>query len=109
MKPQSNSSVGGIVKKEDFAAAVTSLLAEAQVLAASGDLDRAIEQLFALEKKCRLGNDVESLKACVTGMCALCHAGGNWAKLNTTVTTISKRHQQSRHAISAVVAQVPHP
>lgn len=36
-------------------------------------------------------------------MINLCYDKGNWEKLNTTLTTISKRHQQSRHAISAVI------
>ena len=56
MKPSANPSVSGIEKKEDFSEAVASLSAEGQVLAAAGELDRAIELLFALEKKCRLGD-----------------------------------------------------
>mmetsp|Transcript_52543 Transcript_52543/g.104313 ORF Transcript_52543/g.104313 Transcript_52543/m.104313 type:complete len:464 (+) Transcript_52543:63-1454(+) len=96
--------LGGIEKKEDFTEATATLLAESAVLAASGALDKAIESLFALEKKCRLSNDISSLKAVVTGMCQLCFDTKNWAKLNTTITILSKRHQQSRHAISALVA-----
>jgi len=103
MKPEKVSAIAGIEKKEDFAAATAALLAEGGVLAAAGQLDKAVEQLFALEKKCRLGNDIKSLKAVVTGMCQLCKDQGNWAKLSATVATIAKRHQQHRNAITAVL------
>lgn len=53
MKPEKVFSVSGIEKKEDYAEAAATLIAEAGVLAAAGELDRAIETLFALEKKCR--------------------------------------------------------
>lgn len=103
MKPEKVSAIAGIEKKEDFAAATAALLAEAAVMAAAGELDRAIEQLFALEKKCRLGNDIPSLKTVVTGMCQLCKDRVAWDKLSATVATIAKRHQQHRHAITAVL------
>lgn len=106
VKPDKVPVLGGIEKKEDFAEAAATLLAESAVLAASGGLDKAIEQLFAMEKKCRLSNDITSLKSVVTGMCQMCFDAKNWSKLNFTVTIIAKRHQQSRHAISAVVALV---
>jgi 26S proteasome regulatory subunit N5 len=95
--------IAGIEKKEDLTEATHTTIAEAEVLANNGELDRAIEILFALEKKCRLGNDILSLKKVVVGMINICHEKGNWSKLNTTLSTISKRHQQSRHAISAVI------
>lgn len=99
-------SLGGIEKKEDFTEAAASLVAEAGVMASAGELDKAIEQLFALEKKCRLANDISSLKAVVLGMVNVCKAAPtNWPKLNFTITTIAKRHQQSRHAVSAVLEQ----
>jgi ribulose-5-phosphate 4-epimerase/fuculose-1-phosphate aldolase len=106
MKPEKVSAIAGIEKKEDFAAATAGLLAEGGVLAAAGQLDKAIEQLFALEKKCRLGNDINSLKAVVTGMCQLCKDQANWEKLSATIATISKRHQQHRNAITAVLVLV---
>lgn len=95
--------IAGIEKKEDLTEATATTIAEAEVLTKNGELDRAIEILFALEKKCRLGNDILSLKKVVLAMINLCFDNGNWTKLNTTLTTISKRHQQSRHAISAVI------
>jgi 26S proteasome regulatory subunit N5 len=95
--------IAGIEKKEDFTEVALSTIAEAEVLANSGEINRAIEILFALEKKCRLGNDILSLKKVVLAMVNLCYDKGNWEKLNTTLSTIAKRHQQSRHAISAVI------
>ena len=71
-------SVAGIEKKEDFATAVVTLLAEAAVMASAGQLDKAVEQLFALEKKCRLANDISSLKAVAVGMCQLCRDNNAW-------------------------------
>ena len=38
-------------------------------------------------------------------MARLCHAQGDWVKLNSTILTISKRHQQSRHAVAVVLEQ----
>ena len=95
--------VTGIEKKEDFTEAVKTLLAEVGVMAENGELIRGIEMLFALEKKCRLGNDISSLKTVCCGMAQLCFDRGDWEKLNSTLTSISKRHQQSRHAITAVL------
>lgn len=39
---------------------------QATSLAQNGALDRAIEMLLALEKKCRLGNDISNLKDTVS-------------------------------------------
>mmetsp|Transcript_6489 Transcript_6489/g.8394 ORF Transcript_6489/g.8394 Transcript_6489/m.8394 type:complete len:459 (+) Transcript_6489:31-1407(+) len=98
--------IAGIEKKEDLTETTVTTIAEAEVLTNNGEINRAIEILFALEKKCRLGNDILSLKKVVLAMVHLCHDKGNWEKLNTTLTTIAKRHQQSRHAISAVIEKV---
>ena len=106
MKPEKVSAIVGIEKKEDFTAATAALLAESEVLAIAGQLNKAIEQLFALEKKCRLGNDIKSLKTVVTGMCQLCKDQNDWEKLCATVATIAKRHQQHRNAITAMLELV---
>lgn len=97
--------VAGIEKTEDFSELGKIQIAEAQLLANSGELQKAIELLLSLEKKCRLGLDTATLKKTVTAMTLLCRSAGDWNKLNATLIVISKRHQQSKHAISAVVTQ----
>jgi len=108
MKPEKVSAIVGIEKKEDFSATTAALLAESKVLANAGQLNKAIEQLFALEKKCRLGNDIKSLKTVVTGMCQVCKDQNDWEKLCGTIATIAKRHQQHRNAITAMLELVRH-
>lgn len=97
--------VSGIEKTEDFTELAKTQIAEAQLLVDNGELQKAIELLLSLEKKCRLGLDIANLKQTVTAMTLLCRKTGDWDKLNATLLVISKRHQQSKHAISAVVAQ----
>lgn len=97
--------VTGIEKKEDFTEATKTTVAEATSLAQNGALDRAIEMLLALEKKCRLGNDISNLKDTVLAMVTLCREQNNWPKLNATCLAISKRQSQSKHAISVVVTK----
>jgi 26S proteasome regulatory subunit N5 len=48
-------------------------------------LSQAIDFLFTLEKKCRLGNDITNLKVTVVAMCHLCHDQKDWSKLNATL------------------------
>jgi len=103
LKVDKGPSVAGIEKKEDFTELSKVQIAEATVLAENGELDRAIELLLSLEKKCRLGNDIMSLTRTVVAMITLCHERGDWAKLNTTVGIINRRHQQSKHAIIAII------
>lgn len=88
-----------------FSPLLQALIAESVHLLESVGLDETINQLLALEKKCRVYNDFHNLKEVCLHMVKLCMAQKDWAKLNSTLTVISKRRAQSKIAISAVVTE----
>uniref|UniRef100_A0A7S2RAT1 PCI domain-containing protein n=1 Tax=Rhizochromulina marina TaxID=1034831 RepID=A0A7S2RAT1_9STRA len=103
IKADKGPSMTGIEKKEDYSELAGTLVPEATLLSQNGELSKAVDMLLSLEKKCRLGNDVSTLKLTVTTICELCRGQGDWAKLNSALGTIAKRHQQSKYAVMAVV------
>lgn len=68
-------------------------------------LDDAIVALLALEKKCRANNDTHTLKQLCVHMVRLCREKNDWIKLNSTVSVINKRRNQSKFAVTAVVEE----
>lgn len=59
--------------------------------------------LLGLEKKCRVSNDTHSLRQLCVHMVRLCRERNDWIKLNSTVSVINKRRNQSKFALTAVV------
>lgn len=90
--------------KKDFTAELAAAIPESTLIAKERGLDDALTLLLALEKKCRINNDIDNLKEVCLHMVRL--AQRDWAKLNSIVALISKRRAQSKHAIAAVVVEV---
>lgn len=65
----------------------------------------AITFLLLLEKKCRVHNDFLNLKEVCLHMVRLCYTKKDWEKINSTLMVISKRRNQSKVAITAIVAE----
>jgi hypothetical protein len=53
-----------------------------------------LDELFALEKQTRLGNDVKATEAVTTAIIEICRSTNDWKLLNSNVLTISKRRGQ---------------
>lgn len=100
---------GQLIQKKDCTAAVAAGLPEAKSLAQAGKLPEAVELLLGLEKLARMGNDVPSLKEVVLYTVRLIREQNDWEQLNATLTQLSKRRQQNKAAITAMVQEAMGP
>jgi len=74
-------------------------------LAESGKLQEAIDKLFVLEKQTRNASDLPSTTRLVKEITQLCYDAGDHALLNSSVSTLSKKHGQLKVAIQSMVEQ----
>lgn len=96
---------GQLIQKKDCTAAVKAALPEAKSLAQAGKLADAVELLLNIEKQARMGNDIPSLKEVVIYTVKLVREHDDWELLNATLTQLSKRRQQNKAAITAMVQE----
>lgn len=99
--------IGGIQieLKKDYSAEVKLAITESIEIANKSGLDEAFVLLLALEKKCRLGNDVTSLKEICLHIVRLAREKQDWDRLNSIISTLNKRRAQSKAAVSAIVQE----
>ena len=90
------------VVKKDFSSELPPLKAEAQTIATERSLEEAITLLLNFEKKCRLNNDLSSLKDVCLFIVQLCKEKEDWVRLNSSLIMISKRRAQNKYAVSAI-------
>ncbi|KAF8898941.1 hypothetical protein BD779DRAFT_1637987 [Infundibulicybe gibba] len=93
-------------QEKDFTPEVTALLPEAAELAKSGKLQEALDRLFALEKQTRNASDLASTTRLVKAVAEHCYEARNYDLLNSSVTTLSKKHGQLKAAVQALVELV---
>jgi 26S proteasome regulatory subunit N5 len=94
---------GQIEEKIDLSKEVEQKIPQAQTLVDQGQLKEALALLFALEKKCRTGNDTPSLvKVCVASL-QHCKDVGDMEVLLTTLETLCTRRSQKTQAIKSLV------
>ncbi|KAG7415216.1 PCI domain-containing protein [Fusarium sp. MPI-SDFR-AT-0072] len=97
----------GVLKPEkDFSKEVDQQLPEAEKLAASGNLQGAIEKLAALEKQTRQASDLASTSRVLITIVTLCKNAGDWSLLNDQTLVLSKKHSQLKQAITKMVQTV---
>ncbi|KAF9775542.1 hypothetical protein IL306_006331 [Fusarium sp. DS 682] len=97
----------GVLKPEkDFSKEVDKQLPEAEKLAASGNLQGAIEKLAALEKQTRQASDLASTSRVLIAIVTLCKNAGDWSLLNDQTLVMSKKHSQLKQAITKMVQTV---
>ena len=68
-------------------------------------LASAIDLLMGLEKQCRVGNDLTTLKRVVLHSVQLCKKCGDYEKLIDTLNFIVKRRSQKNAAITEIVKE----
>lgn len=90
-------------KKNDYGERFAQVLPEAKAKAAAGQLNAAVEQLMALEKQCRLANDISTLRAVASAIMELIGEKQDWPMLKETLLVLAKRRGQRSGAIIAVV------
>jgi 26S proteasome regulatory subunit N5 len=94
---------GELEEKVDLSEKTSAKLEQSQALAQSGQLTEALALLAALEKKCRVGNDNESLvKACEASL-QYCKDANDSDTLISTLQTLATRRSQKMQAIRALV------
>ncbi|OBZ79449.1 26S proteasome non-ATPase regulatory subunit 12 [Grifola frondosa] len=90
-------------QEKDLTKEVDALLPETKALAESGKLQDALDKLYALEKQSRNASDMASTVRLVKAALELCYAARNLELLNSSISTLSKKHGQLKTAIQAMV------
>ncbi|GMI16680.1 hypothetical protein TrLO_g10843 [Triparma laevis f. longispina] len=97
---------GQFEEKKDLTGDADVKIPQADSLAAStGGLASAIDLLMGLEKQCRVGNDLTTLKRVVLHSVQLCKKCGDYEKLIDTLNFIVKRRSQKNAAITEIVKE----
>ncbi|KAI5467832.1 PCI domain-containing protein [Mariannaea sp. PMI_226] len=92
--------------EKDFSKEVDQQLPEAEKLAASNNLQGAIEKLVALEKQTRQASDLASTSRVLISIVTLCKNAGDWSLMNDQTLVLSKKHSQLKQAITKMVQTV---
>ncbi|WAO85627.1 Hypothetical protein NCS54_00287400 [Fusarium falciforme] len=99
-------SEGALKPEKDFSKEVDQQLPEAEKLAASNNLQGAIEKLAALEKQTRQASDLASTSRVLIAIVTLCKNAGDWSLMNDQTLVLSKKHSQLKQAITKMVQTV---
>jgi len=91
--------------QEDFSAKVEALLPEQIKNAKSGKLEEAIENILALEKQTRQGEDYHSTTKLATTIVKLCFEAQDWKRLNDNLQLLAKRRGQLRTVVQDFVKE----
>ncbi|KAH9937230.1 PCI domain-containing protein [Fomitopsis serialis] len=90
-------------QERDFTKEVDELLPETRSLAQAGKLQEALDKLFAFEKQTRNASDAASTIRLVKEISQLCYDARNYALLNSSINTLSKKHGQLKASTQAMV------
>ena len=96
---------GQLEERIDLSVETDAKLTQAASLVGTGQLREALALLSALEKKCRVGNDTESLvRVCEASLqhCYDCH---DYEQLILTLQTLATRRSQKTKAVKALVSK----
>jgi len=88
---------------EDFSKDVEELLSKADNLKAAGRVEQAVEELLALEKKCRQSSDGISTSKLLCKICQLYYDVKEWSKLREYIVLLSKKRGQLKRATTDMV------
>jgi 26S proteasome regulatory subunit N5 len=94
---------GELEEKVDLTPETDAKLDHSAQLAKGGQLKEALAILTALEKRCRVGNDVVNLVRVCEASLQHCKDAGDDEMLRTTLQTLSTRRSQKQAAIKALV------
>lgn len=98
-----SASEGQLEEKVDFGKETDETLKNAETLVSSGSLQDALQLLFAMEKRCRTGNDNANLARVCKAAVVSCQTAGDHEAVLNTLTTLSTRRSQKMSAITALV------
>jgi len=95
---------GQLEERADLSAETESKLAQSASLVQAGQLREALALLAALEKRCRVGNDVDSLVKVCEASLNHCKEVGDDEALVQTLQTLATRRSQKTKAVKALVS-----
>ena len=98
-----SASEGQLEEKIDFAKETDETLKNVESLVSAGALQDALQLLYALEKRCRTGNDNKNLARVCKAAVESCKTAGDHEAMLNTLTTLSTRRNQKLSAITALV------
>lgn len=94
---------GQLEERADLSEECKAKTEQASILVQGGQLREALSLLAALEKRCRVGNDLPSLiKTCEASL-QFCKDASDSEALVATIETLSSRRSQKSAAVSAIV------
>jgi 26S proteasome regulatory subunit N5 len=96
---------GQLEEKIDLSAETDSKLAQGATLVQGGQLREALALLAALEKRCRVGNDADSLVKVCEASLQYCKDVGDEEALVSTLQTLATRRSQKTKAVKALVSK----
>jgi 26S proteasome regulatory subunit N5 len=87
----------------DYSATVEVAIPQAKEIAKSGNMERAIETLLALEKQTRTGGDAMSTAKILVCIIDMCYEANNYKALKENLLLLNKRRAQLKVAIKRMV------
>lgn len=96
---------GQLEEKVDLSAETESKLTQSASLVQAGQLREALALLAALEKRCRVGNDTDSLVKVCEASLQYCRDVGDEEALLSTLQTLATRRSQKTKAVKALVGK----
>lgn len=107
MAQELNPVLGSLAKDpkatEDYSKEVDELVARVDAMQKAGRVEEAVEEMLALEKKCRQASDGLSTSKLLCRMCQLYFDANEWAKLREHIVLLSKKRGQLKRAITDMV------
>ena len=94
---------GELEERVDLTSETDAKLEQSATLAKNGQLKEALALLAALEKRCRVGNDTDSLVRVCDASLQYCKDANDNETLITTIQTLATRRSQKTKAIRALV------
>lgn len=94
---------GELEEKIDLTPETDAKLEQSAGLAKSGQVKEALAILAALEKRCRVGNDLSNLIRVCEASLQYCYDAGDIELLLTTLNTLTTRRSQKTQAVRALV------
>mmetsp|Transcript_6085 Transcript_6085/g.14119 ORF Transcript_6085/g.14119 Transcript_6085/m.14119 type:complete len:459 (-) Transcript_6085:79-1455(-) len=88
---------------EDFSKEVEEVIARADGMKDAGRVEEAVEDMLALEKKCRQSCDGRSTSKLLCKICQLYYDVKEWSKLKENIVLLSKKRGQLKRAITDMV------
>jgi 26S proteasome regulatory subunit N5 len=101
--PAGKAAGGQLEERVDLTAETDTKLEQSATLASAGQLKEALALLAALEKRCRVGNDTDSLVRVCEASLQYCKDAGDHETLVTTLQTLATKRSQKTKAVRAMV------